>query len=177
MLQFSGKSSACRQARNVIKHYDMTKLSLLIVFISAFMFSFGQVDTTHVNGQVVLNNGVKVTEWCPTTTIKNKTYEFQVGATFNRTVLASGWFIKSSDSCYRSTWIQKMINEEFYLSSKGVYKKYKKGKPISGKVREDDGEYKIMGRCKKGLPSGKFIILNSDNELIWKGKIYNLDSE
>jgi hypothetical protein len=153
----------------------MTKLSLLIVFISAFKLSFGQVDTIH---GIRVRVGKEVTVYCQTTTIKNKTYEFQVGETFNRTVLANGWFINVNDSCYQSTWIQEMIDEKFYLGSKGVYKKFKKGKPYSGRVREDDGEYKIIGRCKKGLPYGKFIILNSDdNELIWKGKVYNMDSE
>lgn len=147
------------------------KLSLLIFFISAFKLSFGQVDTTHVNGNLLRGIG-KVTERCPTTTIKNKTYEFQVGATFNRTVLANGWFINNSDSCYRSTWIQKMIDEKFYSGAKGIYKKFKKGKPYSGRLREDDGEYKIIGRCKKGVPCGKFVILNADSELIWKGEIY-----
>ena len=159
----------------VSKLYDMTKLSLLIFFISAFKLSFGQVDTTYVDG-IRLRVG-KVTEYCPTITIKNRTYEFQVGETYNRTVLANGWFINSSDSCYRSTWIQQMIDEKFYLGSEGVYKKFKKGKPYCGRVREDDGEYKIIGRCKKGVLCGKFIILNADNELIWKGEIYNIDSE
>ncbi len=154
----------------------MTKLSLLILFISAFKLSFGQVDTTHVNGNLLRGIG-KVSVWCPTTTIKNKTYEFQVGATFNRTVLANGWFINNSDSCYRSTWIQKMIDEKFYSGAKGIYKKFKKGKPYSGSVREDDGEYKIIGRCKKGVPCGKFVILNADNELIWKGVIYKMGSK
>lgn len=155
----------------------MTKLNLLILFISVFNFSFGQVDTTDVNGIRVRDFGKEVTEYCQTKTIKNKTYWFHIGETFHRTVLANGWFIKGSDSCYRSIWIQKMIAEKFYLESKGVYKKFKKGKPYRGRVREDDGEYKIVGRCKKGMPYGKFIILNSDNELIWKGEIYNMDSE
>jgi hypothetical protein len=158
------------------KHYDMTKLSLLIFFTSAFKLSFGQVVTTYVDG-IRLRVGKEVTAYCQTTTIKNKTYEFQVGETYNRTVLANGWFIKSSDSCYRSTWIQKMIDEKFYLGSEGVYKKFKKGKPYSGRVHEDDGEYKIIGRCKKGILCGKFVILNVDNELIWKGVIYKMGSE
>lgn len=154
----------------------MTKLSLLMVFTSAFKFTFGQVDTTHVNGiRVLVAKEIKT--YCETTTIKNKTYVFQAGATFNRTVLANGWFIKSNDSCYRSTWIKKMIDEAFYLRSKGVYKKFKKGKPYSGRVREDDGEFKIIGRCRKGLPCGTFSILNSNNELIWKGKINNIVNE
>jgi hypothetical protein len=103
----------------------MTKISLLIFFISAFKLSFGQVDTTHVNGIILRIKEIKVTEYCPTTTIKNKTYEFQVGETYNRTVLANGWFINSSDSCFRSTWIQKMIDEKFYIGSEGLYKKFK----------------------------------------------------
>jgi hypothetical protein len=154
----------------------MTKLSFLILFITAFKLSFGQVDSTHGNG-IRLRVGKIVTAYCQTTTIKNKTYEFQVGATFNRTVLANGWFVNNSDSCYRSTWIQKMIDEKFYSGAKGIYKKFKKGKPYSGRLREDDGEYKIIGRCKKGVPYGKFIILKSDNELIWKGVIYKMGNE
>jgi hypothetical protein len=154
----------------------MIKLSLLTLFILAFKLLFGQVDTTHVNG-IRVGVAKEVKAYCQTTTIKNKTYESQAGATFNRTVLASGWFIKSSDSCYRNTWIQKKIDEKFHFGSKGVYKKFKKGKPYSGRVRENDGEYKIIGSCRKGLPYGKFIILNSNNELIWKGEINNMESD
>lgn len=152
----------------------MIKLSLLIVFNSAFKLSFGQVDTTH---GIRVRVGKEVTACCQTTTIKNKTYEFQVGETFHRTVLANGWFIKVSDSCYQSTWIQKMIEEKFYLGLSGVYQKFNRGRPYSGRIREDDGEYKIIGRCKKGVPYGKFIILNTDNELIWKGEISIIGSE
>ena len=155
----------------------MTRLSILILilFISAISLSFGQVDTIHVNG-IHLLVGKTVSTHCQTIKKKNKTYEIQIGETFHRTVLANGWFIEVSDSCYRSTWIQAMIDKKFYLDLTGVYLKFNKGKPYSGRVREDDGEYKIIGRCRKGLPFGKFIILNAENELIWKGKI-NIDSE
>ena len=148
----------------------------MILFILAFKLSFGQVDTSYVNGiRMVAVKDLKT--YCGTTTIKNRIYELQVGATFNRTVLANGWFIMSNDSCYRKTWIQQMIDKKFYLESKEVFKKFKNGKPYSGRVREDDGEYRIIGRCRKGLPYGKFIILNSNNELIWKGEINNMNHE
>lgn len=148
----------------------MTKLGLLLLFISAFKRSFGQVDTSHIDG-VRLRVGKELTAYCQTTTIKNKTYEFQVGETYNRTVLANGWFVYVNDSCYQSTWIEKMINEKFYLGTKIKYKKFKNGKLYSGKILENDGAYKIIGRCKKGLTYGKFIILNSNKELIWKGEV------
>jgi hypothetical protein len=61
----------------VSKLYNMTKISLLIFFISAFKLSFGQVDTTHVNGIILRIKEIKVTEYCPTTTIKIKLTSFR----------------------------------------------------------------------------------------------------
>lgn len=155
----------------------MTKLNFLIVFISVFQLYFGQLDTSRNKGVIMRRTGLVVQVHCDTKIIKRKMYDHQVGETFDRTVLANGWFVRYKDSCYQNTWMSQMIEKEFYLGLNGVYRKYKKGKPYTGIVRENDGEYKIIGRCKKGRPVGKFKILNSKKELIWKGEIQRKQSE
>lgn len=128
------------------------------------------MDTVTVDGIRVIV-GKEVTVACETIKKNNKIYHRQIGATFQRTVLASGWFKQVNDSCYQSVWIGLMIKNKFYQNTNDVFIKYKKGKPYRGRINENDGEYKLIGRCKKGIPSGKFIIKNSENEVLWEGVI------
>lgn len=148
----------------------MIKLIILISLLTTYNLGYSQVDTTTI-GEIRFVSQL-ATGPCETIVKKNKIYEIQIGETFHRTVLANGWFKKVSDSCYQNTWIQSLINKEFYLNSEGIYLKFKKGKPYSGKIREDDGEFKIIGCCKKGHPNGKFVILDiKNNVIIWEGVI------
>jgi hypothetical protein len=149
----------------------MIKLIFLISLLTTFNLAHSQVDTTTIGGIRVFD-GLVATGPCETIVKKNKIYEIQIGETFHRTVLANGWFKKVGDNCYKNTWIQSMVNKEFYLNSEGIYLNFKKGKPYSGKIREDDGKFKIIGRCKKGHPNGKFVILDiKNNVIIWEGVI------
>ena len=119
----------------------------------------------------ISDNLVCALAYCPTFTKDNKTYEIQIGETFYRTVLANGWFESGGDSCYHYTWIWSMIRNEFYLTPSS-YIRFKKGKPYTGRIKENDGEYKIKGRCKKGRPHGKFVIFDIKNdEIVWEGAI------
>jgi hypothetical protein len=148
----------------------MTRYIILAALISIVDLAYGQVDTTTIDSIRIVTRK-NVWSYCPTFTKDNKTYEVQIGETFHRTVLANGWFKRTSDSCYQDTWIQEMIRNQFYLDPND-YHRFKRGKPYGGRIRGNDGEYKITGRCKKGKPHGKFIILDIKNDkIIWEGVI------
>jgi hypothetical protein len=147
----------------------MTKFIILILLVSSFNLSFGQVDTVTVGGIRVIV-GKEVTGACETIKKNNKIYHIQIGETFHRTVLASGWFKQVNDSCYQSVWIGYMIKNKFYQNENDVFIKYKKGKPYSGRINENDGDYKLIGSCRKGLLHGK-VKIKDNQKIIWEGKM------
>lgn len=146
------------------------KFIIAILFITTFNTAFGQIDTFYVDGVQVIGGG-KVLGPCETFVKNNKVYTAHIGATFHVTVLASGWFKLQDENCAQKTYIESMVESKFYLNEEDLFIKYKKGKPYNGRIKDSDGLYKIIGRCKNGLLHGKIIIKDNKNNVIWEGEL------
>lgn len=138
--------------------------TLLFIFLSG-QLAFGQVDSIRIKTALTqIENHCRFER-------KGNTYYFeQIGATFAYVALARGWFMSNGD-CPRETYLSEMIENKFYLDTGETLIKYKNGRPYSGRIKESDGHYVLLGRCKHGMLHGKVIVRDNHKNTLWNGKL------
>ena len=142
---------------------------IIIIFLIVISNSlYSQIDT--INGIIVLTGRADIEEFCLLEKIKNKTYHTQIGHSYRRVVLANGWF-KMDRTCPREIYTLPIVECKFDLTQTYLYVKYKRGKLYSGRINDKDGNYRIIGFCRKGLLHGKVKILDNEKNIVWEGEM------
>ena len=150
----------------------MKYLSLLIL-IAIFKIGYSQTDTSKRNVvQIIDKTNSGVYNYCYLKKNKNRVYQEEIGHSFHRTVLATGWF-KLEGTCPREIYDLPIVECKFNLAEKDLYVRYKRGRLYSGRINDKDEKYRIKGCCRKGLLHGNVKILDNERNIIWEGKMKN----
>lgn len=63
-----------------------------------------------------------------------------------------------------------MVRNKFNKNEEYLDVKYKNGRLYSGRIKDSDGEFTLIGSCKKGKFNGQVEVLDNLKNTVWKGK-------